>query len=256
MQDLKVSLIQCDQVWEDKKANLAHFETMLKEVQLPTDIVVFPEMFQTAFTMNAVEMAESINGESVQWLKKMAAKYECAMVASLIIQDGNEFNNRMVFIQADGSMQQYNKRKLFGLAKEDKTFTPGKENTIFEYKGWKIFLQVCYDLRFPEIARNSVKNDVYEYDLLINVANWPEKRNLHWSTLLQARAIENQVYVIGVNRVGEGSNGLTYSGDSCIIAPSGMIVSSVSYDEHVVNEELEHETLKEVRKVMPFLKDR
>ena len=256
MQDLKVSLIQCDQVWEDKKVNFAHYETMLKEVQLPTDIVVFPEMFQTAFTMNAAAMAESINGDSIRWLKKMATKYDCAVVASLIIQDGNEFNNRMVFIQPDGPIQQYNKRKLFGLAKEDQTFTPGSENTIFEYKGWKILLQVCYDLRFPEIARNAVKKDVYEYDLLINVANWPEKRNLHWSTLLQARAIENQAYVIGVNRVGEDNNGLTYSGDSCIIAPSGMVVSSVSYDEYVVNEELEYETLKEVRKVMPFLKDR
>ncbi|HZH86303.1 MAG TPA: nitrilase-related carbon-nitrogen hydrolase [Brumimicrobium sp.] len=256
MQDLKVSLIQCDQVWEDKKANLAHYETMLKEVQLPTDIVVFPEMFQTAFTMNAVEMAESMDGESIQWLKKMAAKYDCAMVASLIIKENDIFNNRMVFIQADGSIQQYNKRKLFGLANEEQTFTPGEKNTIFEYKGWKVFLQVCYDLRFPEIARNSVKNDIYEYDLLINVANWPEKRSLHWRTLLQARAIENQAYVIGVNRVGVGGNNLNYSGDSCIIAPSGMIVSLVSHDEHVVNEELESETLKEVRKVMPFLKDR
>ena len=256
MQDLKVSLIQCEQVWEDKKANFEHFEKMLEEVQLPTDIVVFPEMFQTAFTMHAAALAESMDGESITWLKKMAEKYECAMVASLIIKEEENFYNRMVFIQSDGSLQQYNKRKLFGLAKEEQTFTPGKENTIFEYKGWKVFLQVCYDLRFPEIARNSVENDIYEYDLLINVANWPEKRSLHWRTLLQARAIENQCYVIGVNRVGESGNGLNYSGDSCIIAPSGMIVSLVSHDEHVVNEELESETLEEVRRVMPFLKDR
>ncbi|RFC55828.1 amidohydrolase [Brumimicrobium aurantiacum] len=256
MQDLKVSLIQCNQVWEDKKANLAHYETMLEEVQLPTDIVVFPEMFQTGFTMNAVEMAESINGESVQWMKKMAAKYECAIAASLIIQEGDQFFNRMVFIQADGSLQQYNKRKLFGLAKEDHTYSSGEENTIFEYKGWKILLQVCYDLRFPEVMRNKVENDVYDYDLMINVANWPEKRSLHWRTLLRARAIENQVYVIGVNRVGEDKNGLNYSGDSCIIAPSGIDVADVSYDEYVVNEELEAETLKLVREKMPFLKDR
>lgn len=256
MQDLKVSLIQCDQVWEDKKANLEHYETMLKEVQLPADIVVFPEMFQTAFTMNAAEMAESMDGESIQWLTRMAQKYDCALVASLIIQEEDKFYNKMVFIQADGSLQQYNKRKLFGLAKEEQTFTPGTENTIFEYKGWKVFLQVCYDLRFPEIARNSVKNNEYEYDLLINVANWPEKRSLHWRTLLQARAIENQCYVIGVNRVGESGNGLYYSGDSCIVAPSGMVVSLVSHEEYVINEELEVETLEEVREVMPFLKDR
>ncbi|WP_299202425.1 amidohydrolase [Brumimicrobium sp.] len=256
MQDLKVSLIQCDQVWEDKKTNLAHYESMMEEVQLPTDIVVFPEMFQTAFSMNAAAMAETMEGESIAWLKKMAVKYNCAMVASLIIKEDEIFNNRMVFVQADGTIHQYNKRKLFGLANEEKTFTPGTENTILEYKGWKIFLQVCYDLRFPEIARNSVKNDVYEYDLLINVANWPEKRSLHWRTLLQARAIENQAYVIGVNRVGEGEKGLYYSGDSCIISPSGMVVAAVAHDEHVVNEELETETLKEVRKVMPFLKDR
>src|SRR5690554_6134870 len=171
MQDLKVSLIQCDQVWENKKANLAHFETMLKEVQLPADIVVFPEMFQTAFSMNAKEMAETMDGESIAWLKKMAALYDCAMVASLIIKEGDIYNNRMVLIQADASIHLYNKRKLFDLANEEQTFTPRDKNTIFEYKGWKIYLQVCYDLRFPEIARNSVKNDVYEYDLLINVAN-------------------------------------------------------------------------------------
>ncbi|PKR82114.1 amidohydrolase [Brumimicrobium salinarum] len=256
MQDLKVSLIQCDQIWEDKKANLAHFETLLEAVQKPVDIVVFPEMFHTGLSMNAVEMAESINGESVQWIKKMAKKHDCAITASLIIQEGEQFFNRMVFIQADGSLQQYNKRKLFGLAKEDLTYTPGEEPNTFEYKGWKIFMQICYDLRFPEIMRNKVEDDNYDYDLLINVANWPERRSLHWKTLLRARAIENQVYVIGVNRVGKGKNDLPYSGDSSIIDPAGKIIAQVSHEEHVVNEEISYENLEEVRRAMPFLKDR
>lgn len=256
MQDLKVSLIQCDQIWEDKKANLAHYETLLEKIQKPVDIVVFPEMFHTGLSMNAVEMAESINGESVQWIMKMAKKYDCAITASLIIQEGDQFYNRMVFIQADGNLQQYNKRKLFGLAKEDLTYTPGETQNIFEYKGWKIFMQVCYDLRFPEIMRNKVENNNYDYDLLINVANWPERRSLHWKTLLRARAIENQVYVIGVNRVGKGKNDLPYSGDSSIIDPAGKIIAQVSHDEAVVNEKISYENLEEVRREMPFLKDR
>lgn len=256
MQNLKLSLIQCNQVWEDKKTNLAHYEKLLEGVQTPVDIIVFPEMFQTAFSMNAVKLAETMDGESMRWLKKMAKKYDCAITASLIIQENDQFYNRMVFIQAEGLVQYYDKRKLFSLAKEEQTFTPGTSNSIFEYKGWKILLQVCYDLRFPEIMRNKVENNVFAYDLMINVANWPEKRSLHWRTLLQARAIENQAYVIGVNRVGEGGNGLMYSGDSSIIDPVGKILSHVSHDEKVINEEIDFETLEIVRKTMPFLKDR
>lgn len=256
MQDLKVSLIQCNQIWEDKKANLISFEGLLKKVESSVDIIVFPEMFQTGYTMNAEEMAETMEGESITWLKSKAKEYNCAITASLVIKEDGKYYNRMVFVQENGSIQQYDKRKLFTFSKEEEHYTPGNRENIIEYKGWKIFLQVCYDLRFPEMSKNRVENGNYDYDLLINVANWPAKRSLHWKTLLQARAIENQAYLIGVNRVGENKNGLKYSGDSSIIAADGTIINRISEEEYVINNTLSYETLKETRKNLPFLKDR
>ena len=255
MKGLKISLVQCNQIWEDKEANLAHFDELLKAVQLPTDIIIFPEMFQTGFSMNPASMAESMDGESINWLKEKAKKYDSAIAASLIIKEGDYYQNRFVFVLPNGEVKTYNKRKLFTFSKEEQHYHAGNEQVIVEYKGWNILLQVCYDLRFPEIQRNNVKNGQYAYDLMINVANWPEKRSLHWRTLLQARAIENQCYVIGVNRVGEGAKGLLYSGDSMIVSPAGLIENHVSYDEMIINDEIEVETLKEVRKLLPFLKD-
>ncbi len=256
MQDLKVSLIQCKQVWEDKKANLDHFEKLLKRVQYGVDIVVFPEMFQSGYTMNVEKMAESINGDSVQWIKDKAKEYNCAITASLIVKENGNYYNRMVFVQADGKIDQYDKRKLFTFSNEEKYYTPGDKKNIIEYKGWKIFLQVCYDLRFPEMSKNEVVKGIYDYDLLINVANWPAKRRLHWKSLLQARAIENQAYYIGVNRVGENNKGLYYSGDSSLIAADGTIMDTVTKEERVINNTLSYQTLKETRKQLPFLKDR
>lgn len=256
MQDLKVSLIQCNQIWEDKRGNLDYFEELLNNVQTPVDIVIFPEMFQTGYTMNVKEMAETMEGESIIWLKNKAKEYNCAITASLIIQEDGNYYNRMVFVQENGLIQQYDKRKLFTFSNEEKHFTPGDKRNIVEYKGWKIFLQVCYDLRFPEMSKNKVENGQYDYDLLINVGNWPEKRILHWKTLLQARAIENQSYFIGVNRVGENHKGLKYSGDSSIIAGDGTIINRITEEEQVINNTLSYDTLKETRKNLPFLKDR
>jgi len=254
MQNLKVTLMQAHQEWEDKKANLAHFDEMLDQIKAPTDIVLFPEMFHTGFSMNPEKLAESMDGEAVTWIKSKAKTHNCGIGASVIIKEDEKYFNRFTFAFPDGTIAHYDKRKLFGLAEEDKHYTPGKENTIIEYKGWKILLQVCYDLRFPEVCRNKVVNSNYDYDIMINVANWPEKRKNHWKSLLQARAIENQAYVVAVNRVGEG-NKLNYSGDSCIISPLGDIEQHEAYDEIIINDELEYETLSEVRKKMPFLKD-
>ncbi len=255
MQDLKVTLIQANQEWEDKDANLTHFNKILNEVDGPTDLIVLPEMFQTAFTMNAEEMAETMDGSSMTWLKQKSREKEAAIVASLIIEEEGNYCNRMVFVTPDLNVRQYDKRKLFTLAKEDKHFTAGKENTIVEYKGWKILLQVCYDLRFPEVARNKVVNGVFDYDAIVYVANWPEKRSLHWKVLLQARAIENQCYVLGVNRVGEDANGLSYSGDSCLISPIGAIEQFHAFDEIIMSDLLEAEALNETRSKLPFLQD-
>lgn len=254
MQDLKVSLIQTHQIWEDKKENLNHFETLLKQVQPHTKIVIFPEMFHTGFSMNATLLSESMQGKGVKWLQTQAKKYDTAMVTSLIIEENKSYYNRMVFVHPDGKVDYYNKRKLFGLAKEDQTYTPGNEKIIIRYEGWKILLQVCYDLRFPSIQRNKVINDNYDYDVIINVANWPEKRRVHWKTLTQARAIENQCYLIGVNRIGKG-NGLEYSGDSAVISPLGEIEGRQPNIEQIINTSLSVKGLKTVREKLPFLKD-
>lgn len=256
MQDLKVTLIQANQEWEDKDLNLTHFNKMLSEINNPTDLIVLPEMFQTSFTMNAESMAESMDGASLTWLKQKSREKEAAITASLIIEESGNYYNRMVFVTPDLQVQYYDKRKLFTLAKEEEHYSPGKENTIVEYKGWKILLQVCYDLRFPELARNKVVDGVFDYDAIVYVANWPEKRSLHWKVLLQARAVENQCFVIGLNRVGEDANNLTYSGDSCLISPIGEIEQYHAYDEIIMSDMLEVESLKETRSKLPFLQDR
>jgi predicted amidohydrolase len=256
MQDLKITLVQTNQFWEDKKANLKHFESHLEQIDQPTDIIVFPEMFNTGFTMNSKALAEKMDGASVSWLKKQAKTKEAAMVASLIIEDNGSFFNRMLFVTPKGEVEMYDKRKLFGLAKEDEHYTPGNENNIVAYKGWKILLQVCYDLRFPENARNRVKNGHYDYDAIIYVANWPEKRSLHWKVLLQARAIENQCYVVGLNRVGEDAKHISYSGDSCIISPLGEVEQHAAHEEILLNDMFECEALEQTREKLPFLKDR
>lgn len=257
MQDLRVSLIQYNQKWEDKKGNLAHLEKMLETgVQQPTDIVVFPEMFQTGFSMNPEVLSETMEGESVAWLKRQARNYNAAMVASVIIEENGNYYNRGMFIEPDGTTHTYDKQKLFTFSKEELHFAAGNRTLILEFRKWKIRLQVCYDLRFPDMATNRIVDGKYDYDVLINVANWPAKRSLHWKTLLRARAIENQAYVIGVNRVGENAHGLYYSGDSSIIAVDGSIVNHVFDEEIVINDELEVDALKESRKMLPFLKDR
>ena len=256
MQDLKVTLIQAKQEWEDKESNLTHFNTLLNEIDQPTDLIILPEMFQTAFTMNAAAMAEPMDGPSLIWLKQKAREKETAIIASLIISEEGNYYNRMVFVTPDLNVQHYDKRKLFSLAKEDEHYTAGEQNKIIKYKSWKILLQVCYDLRFPEIARNKVVDGIFDYDAIVYVANWPEKRSLHWKVLLQARAIENQCYVIGVNRVGKDANDLIYSGDSCLISPTGELEQYHAFDEIIMNDMLEVDVLQEVRSKLAFLKDR
>lgn len=256
MQNLKVTLIQTEQFWEDKTKNLRHFEQHLNTVPKDTSIVVLPEMFHTGFSMNSEELAETMNEEGLNWLKKQAEKHGAAFVASIIIEENNKFYNRMVFVTPEAEVYSYDKRKLFGLGKEDQHYSPGTSNTIVNYKHWKILLQVCYDLRFPEISRNKIDEDGYPlYDAIIYVANWPKKRSSHWRALLQARAIENQCYVVAVNRVGTDANNLDYSGDSCVINPLGEILDHKQDVECVFSEELDRKLVDEVRENLPFLKD-
>ena len=254
MQDLKVTLIQANQIWEDKKANFTNFRHLVELISEPTDLVIFPEMFDTGFSMN-VELAEDWNSNaSVKFLVDLAAEKQFAIYTSLMVRDNNQFCNRGVFVYPTGETIYYDKRKSFGLGVEDKFYTAGKTETIVNYKDWKINLQICYDLRFPEIARNFEQNGIPNYDLLLYVANWPAKRVEHWKTLLKARAIENQSYVIGVNRIGEDANGLSYSGDSSCFDPLGINQCHLE-NESIFTTTLSEFSLNTTRSNLPFLKD-
>lgn len=257
MQDLKVTLVQADQIWEDKQANLDNYDKLLANVE-DTDLIVLPEMFHTGFSMNAEALAEKMEtSQGIEWLQKKAKELNAAFYTSLIIEEVNHFYNRGVFVYPNGKIATYDKRKSFGLAGEDKIYTSGTKNTIVELNGWKIELQICYDVRFPEINRNKIdeKTEKPLYDLLLFVANWPAKRSLHWKTLLTARAIENQSYVIGVNRVGQDANNLEYSGDSKITDALGNVQNLTPGKEEVKTYNLSSNELLKIRKTLPFLKD-
>lgn len=256
MQDLKVSLVQANQIWEDKQANLSNYSRLIEDIQ-ETDLIILPEMFHTSFSMNAEEFAEKTDDSiGINWLKEKANEKNAAIYTSLIIEENNHYFNRGVFVYPTGEIKTYDKRKSFGLAGEDRVFTAGNSKTIVEFRDWKIQLQICYDLRFPEIARNSIDGEGNpHYDILIYVANWPEKRRIHWETLLTARAIENQCYTIGLNRVGEDGKGLIYSGDSSICDALGLVQKLTTHNEEVKTFNLSKSELKKIRIDLPFLKD-
>lgn len=256
MQDLRITLVQADQVWEDKTANLTHFSELLETVE-ETDLIVLPEMFNTGFSMHAETLAEDAHSSpSIDWLKSMASRKQAAVYTSMMIRDQGRFFNRGIFVYPDGAVTQYDKRKTFGLAGEDKVFTSGNESRIALLNGWKIQLQICYDLRFPEISLNKISGETAAFDLLIYVANWPERRRNHWMSLLVARAIENQCYVAGVNRVGTDAQELDYSGDSMLIDSLGETCMHLRINEAVKTVVLSGDHLVQTRTRLPFLKDR
>jgi len=257
MQNLKITLVQASQSWEQKQANLNHYEELLHSIG-QTDLIVLPEMFHTGFTMNAVELAEEgEDGVALTWLKKMSHTKNSAFYTSYIAKEDEFYFNRGVFVEPNGKVTHYDKRKLFTLAAEEKTYKAGKVKSRILYKGWKLQFQICYDLRFPEISRNGmVDHKSAKFDVLIYVANWPERRNVHWKSLLQARAIENQCYVVGVNRVGVDGKELTYSGDSAVYNANGSMISDILPSQEMVQTvELEYENLTEFRSQLAFLKD-
>jgi len=255
MQDLKVTLVQADQIWENKLANFENYTRMLHNCE-ETDLIILPEMFDTGFSMNASTIAEEYdNNSSVDWLKELARDKESAIYTSLMVKENGKFYNRGVFVQPSGEVHRYDKRKLFSMAGEDKVYTLGKQPNIVNYKGWKINLQICYDLRFPEISLNVEENGSPQFDVSIYIANWPEKRIYHWNSLLIARSIENQCYVIGVNRIGKDGNNLNYSGASQVVSPLGEVDSMFDSDGYKTISLSEH-ALMETRKNLPFLKDR
>ena len=249
MKDLKVSLVQLDVVWEKPDENYSLIEKLVANTK--TDMIILPEMFSTGYTMNVEQNAEPINGKTTQWLKIMAAKKNCAITGSIIIKEDSQYYNQMIFCEPDGKTTHYNKRHLFRMAGEDQVYKAGDKKVIVEYRGWRINLNVCYDLRFPVWSRNN--ND---YDMLLNVASWPATRIEHWRALLKARAIENLSYSVGVNRVGEDENKYKYTGYSSAFTPSGECLTEIVNKEEVSTIVLSYEDLINYRKKFPFNIDR
>lgn len=249
---LTITLLQTNLVWENIDANLALLEDKINAIKERTEVIVLPEMFSTGFSMNPEKVAETMEGKAVQWVKRMAMAKKIILTGSLAIEDNGQYFNRLIWMLPNGQFSYYDKRHLFAFAGEDGHYAAGNKRLIAQVKGWKINLQVCYDLRFPVWARQ--QNEA-EYDVLLYVANWPERRNLAWKTLLMARAIENQCYVIGVNRVGNDGNGIYHSGDSAVINPLGETIYTKANKEDVFTFTLEKEPLEAIRKQLPFLKD-
>ncbi|MEI6086103.1 MAG: amidohydrolase [Bacteroidota bacterium] len=255
MSSLSVSLIQSSLFWEDKKRNLAMLEEKILAVPENTNLVILPEMFSTGFSMKPSILAETMDGETIAWMKRIASSKKIILTGSIIIKDNEHYFNRLIWMLPNGTYGFYDKRHLFAFAGEDQHYTSGNKRLITSVNGWKINLQICYDLRFPVWARQQSNDESPEFDLLIYVANWPERRNHAWKTLLTARAIENQSYVIGVNRVGEDGNQINHSGDSMLIDPLGNIIFTHPYEEVVHSFELTKDTLNDTRNRFPFWKD-
>ncbi len=268
MSTLTITTIQCNLIWEDKSANLRLLEQKITGMEEKTEIVVLPEMFSTGFSMKPELLAETMDGETVEWMKRVSRENGIILTGSVMIKEEANYFNRLIWMLPNGQFGFYDKRHLFAFGEEDKHYSPGNKRLIASVKGWKINLLVCYDLRFPVWARNRVFDSAEtpgpqpatspsspEYDALIYVANWPERRSHAWKTLLCARAIENQCYVVGVNRVGSDGNNIYHSGNSLVIDPLGQVLYHMADEEDVNTITLQKEMLEEVRTKFPFWKD-
>jgi predicted amidohydrolase len=251
MEDLTVTLVQTDLAWENPQVNRKMFTEKLDQINSPTDLIILPEMFTTGFTLNAPQFAEPHMATTFQWMAEQADKKNADIIGSIIVTEQNRYYNRLYWVRKDGSSVFYDKRHLFRMADEHKVFSAGKERIIGILKGWKILPLVCYDLRFPVWARGPQK----DYDLIIYIANWPESRSSHWRLLLAARAVENQAYGIGVNRIGKDGTGKLYRGDSAIFDPLGNIIHLETYNDIIITETLSYEKLKRYRSKFPVWMD-
>lgn len=258
MSTLTITTIQSNLIWEEKSANLRLLEQKITGIEEKTEIVVLPEMFSTGFSMRPEELAETMDGETVEWMKRVSRENGIVLTGSIMIKEAGNYYNRLVWMLPNGQYGHYDKRHLFAYGEEDKHYSPGSKRLIASVKGWKINLLVCYDLRFPVWARQSPLSpgeDEAEYDVLIYVANWPERRSHAWKTLLCARAIENQCYVVGVNRVGSDANNIYYSGNSLIIDPLGQVLYHMADEEDVNTITLQKDLLDDTRSKFPFWRD-
>jgi len=249
--ELKVALIQADLVWENPQKNREQFSDKIEQISGSINLIILPEMFTSGFTMAAERVAETMQGETVCWMRTMAAKKDAAIMGSMVISENNTFYNRLLFVEPSGEITIYNKRHAFTLVGEEKTYTAGHEKIIINYKGWRICPLICYDLRFPVWSRNTE-----DYELLIYVANWPKPRISAWDTLLKARAIENMTYCIGVNRVGVDGVRSEYPGHSAVYDVLGNEILSFQPNEiatQIVTLEKRH--VEAYRNKFKFLND-
>ena len=248
---MNLTLIQPDIIWENKFRNLERIGEMISSIPADTEIVLLPEMFNTGFSMNPAELAESPQSVTFEWMHDISAKFKFGISGSYIVSENNNFFNRWIFVSPDSEVWIYDKRHLFSIGGEEALFTRGEKRVIFKFRGIRICPNVCYDLRFPVWSRN--RND---YDLLINSANWPESRRDVWITLLKARALENQCFVAGVNRIGIDGTGIKYCGDSMILGPKGeLIAEGKQNEESIVSGEISIDELSDFRKKFPVLDD-
>ncbi|MFN8416293.1 MAG: amidohydrolase [Cytophagaceae bacterium] len=250
MSDIRITLVQTELYWENPVANRAMLEEQLSEITT-TDLIVLPEMFTTGFTMEASKVAELMNQDTFKWLKQMSQRFNACILGSYVVKEKNQFYNRLIAFHPDGKYEVYDKRHLFRMGEEHLTYTAGNDTLILEVKGWKIAPFICYDLRFPVWSRN--KNQAY--DAAIYIANWPAPRALAWKTLLQARAIENLAYVIGVNRIGTDGKNLPYAGDSRVVQFDGEILLDLGSKGAVETITLSKNKLEEYRKKFPAYLD-
>ena len=250
-ESLNISLIQTSLFWENVEKNLSHFEKLVSKIS-ETDIILLPEMFNTAFCPKSNHLAETMEGETVSWMKEIAKNKNSAIAGTLMVKEGARVFNRLVWISKNGTIHTYDKHHLFSLIKEERYISKGTGRLIVEEDGWRICPLICYDLRFPVFSRNDV-----DYDVLIYLANWPVKRIEAWDTLLKARSIENQCYTIGVNRVGKDGNGIPFNGHSKVFDAFGKkLLSATKNIEEVLQIEISLDDLKLKRRQMNFLQDR
>jgi omega-amidase len=273
MSSLTISTIQTTVNWEDKTANLRHLEERIFSIPGPTELVILPEMFSTGFSMRPKALAERMDGPTLAWMQQVAARKKIILTGSIIIEEEGKYYNRLIWMLPTGQFGYYDKRHRFAYAGENEEYTAGSRRLVASVKGWRVLLLVCYDLRFPVWSRQNppdvavpagqgiqtdppaAKESDLEYDLLIYVANWPERRSHAWKTLLQARAIENQCYVAGVNRIGHDGNEIYHSGDSMIIDPLGETLYHAAAKDEVFTHTLRKEDLLRVRERFPFWRD-
>jgi len=257
MQNLKITTIQTNIIWENSQKNINRYETqyLSKLNSGETDLILFPELFTTGFTMNTKAYSEKMNGPTITWMQHWAQKLDTQIGGSIIIKENNAYYNRFVIVSKNRIECFYNKNHLFRMGDENNHFTKGKDRVIHTLKGWNLLLQVCYDLRFPVFSRNQIINSEKEYDALLYIANWPEVRSEIWSTLLRARAIENQAYCIGLNRIGKDAHDISHSGNSALITPWGKVTQLKPSQEHMLTFTLKKSILNNINQKFPAYLD-